>query len=180
MSKTGRIIFVTLHIILAAFIIFFWGQLSVVSGQSQAGKLSLGIECKTSHTYLADALKQFPSKYPTSRGYVRATVRGWSTSNPVAERGNIYDSKFLMLVTEDGQNLNIQVIGSELDLALRHEIWPLTGKYRSWSPVLEFRGKYNDWVYGWYEIDLMGRFLIEYNDPKNPNKVTGYQNEVYR
>lgn len=181
MNKTGQIILVTFPIILATFLIVFLGHPSVVSGQDQTSESFLGVECKTMHTFLADGLKQFPSKHPVPRGYVKATFRGLSRGNPVTEKDNTYNFIFLMLVTEDGQNLNIKVIGSELNLAfLAHEIWSNTGKYEFWDPVLEFKGKFNDWVYDWYEIEVVGRILREYDDPQDIDKLTGYQNEVYR
>jgi len=153
----------------------------IVVGQNQANKPSLGVEGKAEYAYLVDGLKQFPAKYPTSRGYVRATIHGFGIGNPVTENGKVFESKLLNLVTEDGQNLNILVVGPEIEFALfMHEMRPHTGKYKFWSPVLEFKGKHNDWVYSWYEIEVVGRFFIENNDSTDPNKATGYKNEVYR
>lgn len=143
------------------------------------GQSSLGIEGKTTHPDLTDGLKQFPAKYPTSRGYVRATVYGFGVGNPITENGKVFNSKFLMLATEDGQNLNIQVVGPEIELALfMQEVRPFTGEHKFWNPVLEFKGKHNDWVYSWYEIEVVGRFYMETD--RDSNKVTGYQNKVYR
>lgn len=149
---------------------------SVTMGQS-----SLGVEGKTKYADLVDGLKQFPAKYPTSRGDIRATVYGFGAGNPVTENGEVFESNFLMLATEDGQDLNILVVGPEIELALfMHELRPHTGKYKFWSPVLEFKGKHNDWVYSWYELEVVGRFYTEQDNPQDHNKITGYKNEVYR
>jgi len=100
----------------------------VAVGQSQGEKSALGVEGKTAHTDLVAGLKQFPAKYPTSRGLVRATIYGHSIGTPVTENGKVYESQFLMLTTEDGQNLNIQVVGPEVELALlMYEMRPHTG-----------------------------------------------------
>ena len=142
------------------------------------GQIILGVKGKATHTSLVDGLKQFPAKYPISRGYIRATVHGYGPGDPVKEYGEVFESKFLGLTTEDGQNLTILVVGSEVDLALfMHEVRPYTGKYKFWYSVLEFQGKYNDWVYSWYEIEVVGRFSMEID--KNTG-VIGYQNEAYR
>jgi len=160
-------------LILAALIAFIVAHPLTALSQS-----SLGLKGKSSYTNFVDGLKQFPAKYTTPRGYVRAVVYGTGVGNPVTENGTVLDSQVLTLATEDGQDLIIQVVGPKLELALlMHEMVPFTGRYKFWQPVLEFKGKHNDWVYSWYEIELIGRFYMETN---KDSEVIGYQNEIYR
>lgn len=164
-------------------IILLFVFIPAVNAQTTSSKQELGIKGKATHDYgyAVKGLEQFPLEYGVPPGYVLATTVGSSGSGEVETRsGTVLNSLILKLVTLKGENLEIRIVGSELQLALlMNEISPRTGKYQFWYPIIWFQGKYNDWTYYYHEIDVVGRFFIEW-DKKETNKITGYRNEVYR
>lgn len=87
----------------------------------------------------------------------------------------------IYLVTHEGEWANLTVVGTSLDLHdLARELWPMTGKYKFWKPVILFSKEpiRDDGAYYTSELDVIGRFFTEW-DKHVTNKVNGYRYEVY-
>lgn len=123
-----------------------------------------------SYGFLAKGLKQFPLMDIRFRTAPLYTIIGNSYAN-----GELS----LRLVGADEKISTITIMGREVSLGLlMHKVKPFVGKYRFWDPVITLTAKSPDEKYFWYEIVLMGRFLIEW-DKKVTNKINGYQNEIF-
>lgn len=123
----------------------------------------------TTHTYLAEGLKQFSYRFQLTGNHHLATLRGWGQNEcPQLHTGRVcvrFD-----LVTHEGKNTEITVILPESEahrVIFIHEISPDIGKYRFWNPVLLLPIYYDQvfapefpTIYQSHEIDLIGRFYV--------------------
>lgn len=125
---------------------------------------------------LVGALNQFP--IPNVHGYHVATVLGW---------GSYCDSKptkgmrcvTLRMVTRDDQRVDIEVQSGEIYMALfLHEMSPEWGRYKYWRPVFLMPVLPKQESRPPHDLQMVGRYKTKW-DRKDPNKVLGYENEIY-
>lgn len=116
---------------------------------------------------------------PGCRVRLLGTPYGGGGSKSHKEEG--FEALEIYFVTHEGEWANVTVVGTPMDIHdLRRELWPETGKYKFWEPVVLFPKEpmWGDGAYRTSELDIIGRFFTEW-DKHVTNKVNGYRYEVY-
>lgn len=116
---------------------------------------------------------------PDRHVYALGTPYGGRGGGPCKENPRL-EMLEIYLVTHEGKWANVTVVGDPLELHdLRREIWPPTGKYKFWAPIILFRKEPRDGkTNSVWDLDVIGRFFTEW-DRHATNKVNGYRYEVY-
>lgn len=131
-----------------------------------------------SYPSVVEGLRQFPLGGKVQDEKVMATV---VDSEGLIFLGDETASIKLTLVTIEGDLIDIIIKGERVNTELwMHEVYPFFGKYVYWNSVLILPRKQNGSAYWYFEIAMEGRFCIVRADENNPNKVTRYENDVFR
>lgn len=127
-----------------------------------------------------EGLKQFPLGWTVSNENVMVSIVGLGSLKAVSTNDKLAEV-VLMLVTIEGDWIEAKVKGEWTDMKLwMHEVNPTFGKYIYWDTVLILPRKKDGATYWHYEIQTEGRFYQIFGDKNDSNKVTRYENEVYR
>jgi hypothetical protein len=144
------------------------------------------------YSYFLEALSQFPysPNMPPEvvyhykdcsveySEYVEYLIGTWVSIN-----GPYNDFYHFQIVTRDSQIVVVSVKGDAVDLTLlASEINPITGKYSSWDPVIQFpKQPYpGEKYYEAHQVDVIGRFKINWGRNESGEQIViGYENESY-
>lgn len=143
--------------------------------QPSMAQVSRGATSPSGFPELVQALKQFP--IPDVFGYHVATVSGWGSCDNRPPMG--VRCVTLRMVTRDDQLIDIEVQADEIYMALfLHEMSPDWGRYKYWRPVFLVKPGLGRGFYLAHDLQMVGRYKTIW-DRKDPNKVLGYENEIY-